>query len=466
MRKTLAIGATAVAGLVSTAAMLAPADAGDRRGGVGPDVVASRIGLEATSNGDDIFYYGTSGGVRAYSLASTSCNLGDVPADWIDQPNNARNPVIAQNLYRLSDDLTRIEQIGMSWVKHSFCAVNEDTCGDCQDTSCNTLGVGCADTYWATLNGQQGTGPGGVHDDIYDPPSGPGAIAGRLQVKDSDIIAGARYFAEIQYVTHDEAFDRRWNNASHREVVFDGATMSGWRPGQGSVRQGDPAIMEWPDNNPQVEMDVFEDDPGRGRFHLGTLVTDNGDGTWTYEYALHNLNSDRAANMFSVAVPDGVSVSATGFHDVDYHSGDGWNGDSNFDGTDWPASNTAGALTWQTDDFATNPNANALRWGTMYNFRFTADTPPTAGDITVGLYKPGGRKSVVVTAQVPGGPVNQCPADIAEDDSVVDVFDLLELLAGTCEAESHGPPDPGRPLFRPPCLGPMRPKTPSEPPTL
>ena len=33
-------------------------------------------------------------------------------------------------------------------------------------------------------------------------------------------------------------------------------------------------------------------------------------------------------------------------------------------------------MTWSTETFATNQNANAIRWGTLYNFRFDADRPP------------------------------------------------------------------------------------------
>jgi len=436
MKKQIAFGAMGVAGLILVAGELTPADAGDR-GTIGPDVIASRVGST-----NDFVYEGQSGGISAFSIASTSCNLGDQTAEWIDGAGG-RNPVIAQQLYRLSPDEGRIEQLGYSWLKYSFCAVNENfsNCGTCAGTSCNTLGIGCADTYWAGLNDGTSGGPrwdinpvgqgtGGVHDDQNYWPSGPSAIKGRLQVKQSDIVPGARYFAEIQYVTHDEALDKRWNNATYREVNLSATSMSAVDFSLSSHQLGDPAIQAWQDENPDVGMTSFDDDPGVGRFNLAYLVTDNGDGTWTYEYALHNLNSHRAANLFSVPVDSGVDVSSTGFHDIDYHSNDGWNGTQNFDGTDWPAVNDGSSLTWETDDFATDPNANALRWGTMYNYRFTADAPPVDGSITVGMYRDGGRPSVAVAAQVPGGPVNQCPADIAEDDSVVDVFDLLELLAG------------------------------------
>jgi hypothetical protein len=44
-----------------------------------------------------------------------------------------------------------------------------------------------------------------------------------------------------------------------------------------------------------------------------------------------------------------------------------------------------------------------VRWGSTYNFRFDANTGPTSGDATLGLWKSGGSASVTAAAQVPGG---------------------------------------------------------------
>ena len=41
-------------------------------------------------------------------------------------------------------------------------------------------------------------------------------------------------------------------------------------------------------------------------------------------------------------------------------------------------SSGGGAVSWTTSEFADNPDANALRWATMYNMWFTADAPPAA----------------------------------------------------------------------------------------
>ena len=84
--------------------------------------------------------------------ATQSCNSGTEPLDWFEAGGDTRHPVIAQNMFRLKDG--RFEQIGQSWLKHGFCAVNEteSMCGPCNATPCDTLGVGCADTYTALAN--------------------------------------------------------------------------------------------------------------------------------------------------------------------------------------------------------------------------------------------------------------------------------------------------------------------------
>jgi hypothetical protein len=188
----------------------------------------------------------------------------------------------------------------------------------------------------------------------------------------------------------------------------------------GSTLQQVPAIYAWISADDQV-FNQRVTVPGEGTFYVASRAYDNGDGTWDYEYAVQNLNSDRSGGGFSIDVPGGVSVTNLGFHDVDYHSGEPW------DGTDWSSDVNATEVSWSTDSFGDNPNANALRWGTLYNFRFTADTPPTTGTGRLDLFKPGTPEFVSFGAIVPeaGEP---CVADI-DGSGAVDTDDLLELLA-------------------------------------
>ena len=122
-------------------------------------------------------------------------------------------------------------------------------------------------------------------------------------------------------------------------------------------------------------------------------VTDLGGGNWHYEYAVHNMNSDRAAQAFAVDFADGTSISSLGFHDFDHHSGEyePVSGDP-YSTTDWPGNVGAGdgVVSWETDTFAVAPAANAIRWSTMYNFWFDADAGPTEIEShSIALFKPG-----------------------------------------------------------------------------
>ncbi|MCH7572355.1 MAG: hypothetical protein IH891_05515, partial [Planctomycetes bacterium] len=96
-------------------------------------------------------------------------------------------------------------------------------------------------------------------------------------------------------------------------------------------------------------------------------------------------------------------------------------------GVDWAAVIAGDLLTWSTATFATDPNANALRWNTMYNFHFDADAPPGIGSLELGLFKPVAINSVQVAIMIPDPAA--CAADIASSDNVINVTDLLFLLA-------------------------------------
>ncbi len=401
-------------------------------GQIGPDVVGFYIA-------ESINYLGTIDGIGGYAIGTTSCNYGDVEANWYSGTNNT--PLIAQNAYRMADG--RFEQIGMSWLKHSFCALSESGCGDCQPTDCSTLGIGCADTYGAGLN----TNPGGPRSDVnaftgfYNYPfnvsaSGPSTLRGNLQIHNEDVDpslnAGARYFFEGYYMSDDDAaWGNHANNASWREVEFDSISSIDQI---GSTEVGEPAIRKWGVEDPTVqitEAHVADD----GFFIVGAKATDLGGGWWNYEYAIWNHNCDASGGSFSVPIPDGTSVTNIGFHDVDYHSGEV------YDGTDWEAQIDSGAITWRTTPHEQNANANALRWATMYNFRFDANVSPVQSSVTIGTFKPDAAPSTTTTTLAPPAapidpcdlPLGSCPEDV-DGDFLVNVNDLLLSLDGfgTC----------------------------------
>jgi hypothetical protein len=126
---------------------------------------------------------------------------------------------------------------------------------------------------------------------------------------------------------------------------------------------------------------------------------------------------------FSVPVPPETPIANVGFHDVEYHSGEP------YDGTDWAHEQEDGSLTWSTGENATqNPNANALRWGTLYNFRFDAPMPPEQGTVTLGLFRPGSPDTVTGTAPVPLACDNDGICDPGEGCSF-----CADCLDGTCQ---------------------------------
>jgi hypothetical protein len=155
-----------------------------------------------------------------------------------------------------------------------------------------------------------------------------------------------------------------------------------------------PAIYAWPAADPTVNIKQVGI-PGEGLLITASQVYDLGGGQWEYEYAIMNINSDRSVGSVTVPLIAGTTVSSTGFHDVDYHSGEPYSG------TDWTPTVSGSSVSWATQPFGTNPNANAIRWSTMYNFRFIANAPPTIGGVTLGLFKPGTPGSVIAPLHVP-----------------------------------------------------------------
>ena len=188
-------------------------------GNVGPDVIVGEI--------PNVSNYSSSGGIEAFAIGTTSCNIGDMELLWISGTNE--HPVIAQNMFRLNNG--RIEQIGQAWLKHGFFALQGDACGcGCiQSSSGSRLGIGCSDPYSSSLNGgQNGLGPKfevNPHTGAFPFPATDIDLTGnsiykRLQVHISDLDpaqdGGGTYFVESQYVTPD---DSAWDNQNKQRLV-------------------------------------------------------------------------------------------------------------------------------------------------------------------------------------------------------------------------------------------------------
>lgn len=383
------------------------------------DISISLIGEDSGSESYE--YWGKDSGIRAYSVATTACNVGTVPASWNDNAQKA--PIIATNLHRINPD-GLFEQMGYSYVKYSFCALDEngDGCaGSCQALDCNWLGLNCSDTYWAGLNDGQFGGSkwlinpttGKWPANKGGPTSGPAAIRGRLQVRNSDIVTdGSMFFSEAQYLHEDDhAAGNARNNYAWRPITFD--------PGPadidniGPTQMGDPAIYAWQANaNDVLIHDLAVENEGgqgvHGWIFVASRAVDLGGGLWRYQYAIQNGNSQRSVGGFEVPVPcDGVNITDVYFHDVDHHSGSIWQND------DWSNTVGNGSVEWETVPFNTDPDANAIRWGFVTSFAFTADRPPVGGTGTVSLFIPGTPTELEAQLTVPAAAFpNYCTATL------------------------------------------------------
>jgi hypothetical protein len=381
----------------------------------GPDVVVGEV--------YDMSRDGALGTITAYSIGTDACNLGDVGVTWVAGTN--QHPVITGNMFRLSaaGGASRFEQLGMSWCKHGFFATNSNFCGPCNTPGGDHLGPGgCSDIYTAGLNGSQGGL--GARSEVnattgffpYPPvlQGNTSVIGMRCQVFTADIDpaqnAGALYFADAHYIVPDDA---TWslnganatnglNNVSYRQLSITSVTTT--PTFLGLTHAQSPGIQAWKDQDSTVTLvnaDYLDSSTATNivsRFVVGGKATNLGGGVWHYEYAIYNINADRSGGSFSVPIPAGAQVSNIGFHAPQYHSGEP------YDNTAWTSSLAGGALTWTPAPFSPATNANALRWGTMYNFRFDANVGPGTGNATLGLFKPGTPTSVSVTGiPVPGG---------------------------------------------------------------
>src|SRR5438132_11030164 len=98
----------------------------------GPDVIVGDL--------PDMARFGSAGTQVGLGMATDACNNGDQPINWFALPNTD-HPVVPQNLYRMSgdaDNTMRFEQIGQSWMKHTFGADEANACGfGCNTNACS-----------------------------------------------------------------------------------------------------------------------------------------------------------------------------------------------------------------------------------------------------------------------------------------------------------------------------------------
>jgi hypothetical protein len=392
----------------------------------GPDVIVGDL--------PDVEQLGSAGTQVGLGVATTSCNNGNQPVDWFQLPNTD-HPIVPQNLYRMSggaDNTERFEQIGQSWLKHTFFALEDDDCNlGCNTSGCVTgshLCPGCSDPYSANLNGDQTqigsrawvnpfTGAFSSNANDHSGHNHDG-VSHRVRVEVDDLNQklnqGATYFAEAQYVAPNEytwcqahpTECNMYNNASYRQYSVSGTTNFTFSPVGNTLRML-PAIKAWTG----ATLNQVEPDPGNdGIWFMGYKVTNPSAGVWHYEYALYNENLDRAIQSFEVPLGLGTNISNIGFHAPPQEPGwpnDGTQNNQGYSSTPWTVTQAPDSITWNTETFAQNQNANAIRWGTLYNFRFDADQPPQNVNATLGYFKTG--SPMLVAIQAPAGGATPTP---------------------------------------------------------
>lgn len=390
----------------------------------GPDVIVGDL--------SGLAQFGSSSGTQVgLAVGTDSCNFGTVDLNWVALPGND-HPVIPQNLYRMSGGANndeRFEQIGQSSVKHAFTALTNNICSlGCNGVGGSKLGSGCSDPYSASLNAGPNLGsrawinpftgayPRGDSANNPNNHSGhthPGPahkILTEINDLNTTLNPGATYYAESQYVTpHEYAWCQTnpgqcnmYNNVSYRKysVIGTGSPFS-FSPVAATVRTK-TAINAWTG----ATIANIQPDPGNdGIGAVAYKVTNPSPGVWRYEYAVYNQNIDRAIQSFAVPTGAGVTLSNIGFHAPPQQPGwtfDGTVGSSGFSSAPWTQTQTGNVMTWSSETFAQNPNANAIRWGTMYNFRFDSNRPPQMTNAVIGFLKTGAPLTVQV--QGPSAP--------------------------------------------------------------
>jgi hypothetical protein len=192
-----------------------------------------------------------------------------------------------------------------------------------------------------------------------------------------------------------------YNNVSYQQQsVSGGPTNFNFSPAGATMRE-QPAIMAWTG----ATVNEGEPDPGNdGIFWVGYKVTGPNAGVWHYEYAIYNQNLDRAIQSFEVVFPGFLPVvSNVGFHAPPQHPGfaqDGTQNNAGYSSEPWLFTESFNSAIWNCETFADNENANAIRFGTLYNFRFDSDAPPAPSTANIGFFKIGSPISVTIQAPI------------------------------------------------------------------
>ncbi len=376
-------------------------------------------------------YWGRTGafpnGSNGFSMSTTSCNLGTVNVPW-QAPMASNHPTISFLLVRANAD--RMVQVSdYSYVKHGFFALSNSQCTPCQNPSGGTfLGVGCSDTYDVNNNGDNfWLAPAGEidpwlntwvpncsHFDRGEPAVSPpqdcdgvrsltsgqagalGPVAHRMQVNDSDLnVTGYTFWYQSQYNIRGEPEANRNNNVGSRQANFTW-TGSAWNPVVSGTLLAGSVLQRWSGASVTSATNGGDD----GRLYVGVKVTPVGP-NFHYEYALHNRDNKRGVGAFRIPIAPGTVITGAGFRDIDASLANDW------------------TYTISPTQITVSTGSNPLRWNSIFNFWFDANTGPGPAVVALDQFSAGGGAPTVgVPSTVPSnagcpGASNYCTSKVS-----------------------------------------------------
>ncbi|NOT29750.1 MAG: hypothetical protein HOP15_04790 [Planctomycetes bacterium] len=322
------------------------------------------------------------------------------------------HPFIAFLLAREANG--RFEQISdRSYVKHGFFALSSTFCSACIGTDGTRLGLGCSDTYSVGNNGDNfWLGPPAEidpwlglwdpvcsHFDRGEPAVAPpndcngarsltssqanalGSVGHRIRVRDADFNVPGAFWFQGMYVIETEGDRVREDNLASRAFV-PSWTGSSWNLVESGVQLFGSVLQRWAGASVKSSTNGTDD----GRLFVAVKVggQDQTNGTYHYEYAVHNRDNRRGVGALRIPICASARVMNLGFGDIDQEAGN-----------DWSASVVGNEIVFSGP-------SNPLAWNTIYNFWFDSDAAPVLDTVELDQASAGpGAAFVSVTSSAP-----------------------------------------------------------------
>jgi hypothetical protein len=317
--------------------------------------------------------------------------------------NNDQHPYLVWNMYRFVDN--RMEQIGVSGIKHAFLTINVNCTLNCGNN--HILWPGCEDVYGIGNNDNPGDlGPrfevnprtgvfestGSFFDQNGDgvPDNGSNANGeNRMQVLRTDFqTPGAEYYFESWYVVRDDI--DIFNSMGYHPVNPTNTSGNNWSYQLSPFAVG-AVIDTWvdPATDPATGSHnvLYSDLPNDvGHIKLAVRTEDLGNGNYRYNYTLANFDVEHGLDGIRFPGFEGA-VNSVSFHDPDHDMTNDW------------AANSAGGFGY---DAAVGNN---IEWGTAYSFSFVAEgSAPEVRQVVVSLGAGAPQSGVVLNILGPSTP--------------------------------------------------------------